>query len=153
MQSRIFQASTKPIKREDYVCADNYYDHWFTITFADYVSDDCNRDEDIKWLKESVNGIKFGNDKNGDYLVIINKEDYFNEAFKRFKNHIDKLKDCTIQQFTSGIPCMYTLKNAYEEKFGFYIDVDEDLMTLDSFVREATENKKYYIGNTIDYHF
>ena len=47
---------------------------------------------------------------------------------------------------------MRTLKNAYEDKFGFYVNADGETMSLDSFVRGCSAGEKYYIGATIDYH-
>jgi hypothetical protein len=48
---------------------------------------------------------------------------------------------------------MYNLKDAYDEKFGFYVDGDEfSLDTFDTFIRYAEVGTKYYIGATIDYH-
>ena len=45
------------------------------------------------------------------------------------------------------------LKNANENKFGFYVDADGELMTFDTFIRKCVTNEKYYIGGTVDYHF
>ena len=40
---------------------------------------------------------------------------------------------------------MWSLSNAYEEKFGFYVDADGEVLTFDSFVRSCATNEKYYI--------
>ena len=48
MHSRIFQVSEKPIDKADYIGESDYWDHWFTNSVADYVSEDCYRDEDLK---------------------------------------------------------------------------------------------------------
>lgn len=152
MHSRIFQISKQPIKEEDYIDESNYYDHWFTNSIADYVSDNCNRNEDIKWLKDASKGIIFGNDENGGYFIIESKEEYFEDAFKKFKELLGKVADCTIQDFVNGIHEMWLLKTFYEEKFGFYVDLDGELLSFDSFIRYCAIEEKYYIGGTIDYH-
>ena len=66
---------------------------------------------------------------------------------------IDKISTYTIDDFINGIFEMWHLENAYEEKFGFYMEVDGyGLITMDNFARELPENVKFYIGGTIDYH-
>lgn len=157
MHSRIFQVSKEPIDKEDYIDESNYiYDHWFTNSVADYVSNSCYRDEDLKWFEDCYEekGIKFGVDDNGEYLIIESKVKYFEKSFKRFKELLEKINSYDITGFTKGIDEFWELKNEYEEKYGFYIHLDGDeLMTLDDFARTHPENVKFYIGGTIDYHF
>jgi hypothetical protein len=155
MHSRIFQVSEKPIDKADYIGESDYWDHWFTNSVADYVSEDCYRDEDLKWFEDCYehHGIEFGKDDNGEYLIIKSKHKYFENNFAKFMETIDKISTYTIDDFINGIFEMWHLKNAYEEKFGFYIEVDGyGLITMDNFVRELPENVKFYIGGTIDYH-
>ena len=153
MHSRIFQVSMEPIDKNEYITESDYYDHWFTNSVANYVSDDCDAYDDVKWLQDCVKGITFGGDENGVYLIIKDKEKYFEDAFRQFKATLDVLKGCTIQDFTKGILDMYGLKNAYEEKFGFYVETEDNgLITMDNFIRIYPENEKFYIGGTINYH-
>lgn len=153
MHSRIFQISKEPIDKADYIDSGYYdYDHWFTNSVADYVSDDCNRDADIEWLKSCAKGLIFDKDNYGDYFVVKNKEDYFESKFKTFQTSLDKIKECTIEDFSNGMLGIWSLKNAYEEKFGFYVDVDGEVISFDSFVRCFAVNEKWYVGNTLDYH-
>lgn len=153
MHSIIFQVSEKPIDKADYIDESNYiYDHWFTNSVADYVSNSCYRDEDLKWFEDCAKGITCGKDENGEYFIITSKEEYFESAFNRFKKLIDDIKDCTINDFAEGIDEIWSIKNVYEDKYGFYVDIDDDLMSLDSFVRLCNKNVKYYIGGTVDYH-
>ena len=153
MHSRIFQVSRTPIETYDYIEEMDYIDHWFTNSVADYVSDNCNRNDDIEWLKQCRRGLAVDCDENGEYLMITSKTEYFSHSFERFKKILNKIKDCTLEEFSEeGYVDMWGLKNEYEEKFGFYIDNDGDLNSLDSFVRRYEEGKKYYIGGTVDYH-
>lgn len=155
MHSRIYQISTEPIERDDYISEDYLIDHWFTNSVADYVSDDTDRDRDIEWLKEFANvngGLVVDSDEHGYYLMVTDKEKFFERSYKKFKETLDKIKDCSLEQFSKGISEMWTLKDAYEDKFSFYIYTD-DPITLDDFVRRAELNQKLYIGATIDYHF
>ena len=61
-------------------------------------------------------------------------------------------KNCTLEEFTKEQYSIWILKDAYEERFGFYVDYDGDLMNLDNFIRHCTPDIKYYIGGTLDYH-
>lgn len=156
MHSRIFQVSTRPIDKADYITESDYYDHWFTHSIADYVNEDCYRDEDLKWLEDCYDkkGIKFGVDNHGEYLIIESKVKYFDEAYKRFKKLLERISECDITHFIDGINEFWSLKNVYEERFGFYMQTDDDgPITIDSFVRTYPENVKVYIGGTIDYHY
>lgn len=157
MHSRIYQISTKPIHKDDYIEEDRYYDHWFINSVADYVNGDTDRAEDIEWLKDccEARGISFGKDDGGEYLIVEDKNRYFAQKFERFQRTLSELSPITLDEFISAA-CgmqMYNLKDAYDEKFGFYVDGDEfSLETFDTFIRYAEVGTKYYIGATIDYH-
>ena len=152
MHSRIFQASMEPIKENDYMCEADYYDHWFTKEWADYVSDECDRDTSIEWLKDCAKGYIVSEDDNGNYFVVTNKEEYFKDSYDAFMNALDELGKPTLKEFVNGFS-LYSLRNAYEDKGGFYIDADGELMTFDEFIRECAANEKYYLGAVLDYHF
>ena len=153
MHSRIFQVSLNPIEKADYITESNYdYEHWFVNEIADYVSDDCDKDEDIKWLKDCVDGLNFGSDDNGDYFIVESKEAYFEKKFIAFKEALDKINKCTLSDFSKGIFEIYHLNISYEDRYGFYIDADGEVMTFDAFIRCCVENEKYYLGATCDYH-
>lgn len=153
MHSRIFQVSLEPIDKWDYIEESDYWDHWFTREIADYVDDDTNREEDIKWLISCCDGLILHKDDKGEYFIVKNKEAYFAKKFERFTQTIDKIKDYTLKDFTEGFFEMWGLKDAYEDKFGFYVDADGEVMNFDSFVRACAKDEKYYIGGTIDYHW
>lgn len=152
MHSRIFQVSKEPIEKEDYIKEDNYiYEHWFLNSIADYVSDNCDRNVDIRWLQDCALGFTFGTDDNGEYFIVNSKEEYFKSSFEGFKKALEALHNISIEQFVSYVN-IYGLNTYYNEKYGFYIDIDDELMTLDSFVRYCNNGEKYYIGGTVDYH-
>lgn len=154
MHSRIFQISKKPVFIEDYIEESNYWDHWFLNSVADYVSEHCDRNDDIQWLKDcyASKGIEFGADDNGEYFIVKNKQAYFKNSFDKFMETIDKIKDYTIDDFAKGFFEMWLLKDAYEEKYGFYVDLDSELLSFDSFIRCCNTEEKFYIGGTLDYH-
>ena len=154
MHSRIFQVSMKPIENTDYIDESNYYDHWFTNSIADYVSDSTNRIEDINWLESCTKGIIVSSDEDGEFLIVTDREKYFKNKFDAFKEAIEIIKDFTITEFVNDLSYdIWKVNNAYENKYGFYVDTDEELITLDEFVRTCVLNAKYYIGATLDYHY
>ena len=154
MHSRIFQVSMNPIPEEDYIGESFYYDHWFTNEIADYVNGDTDRDSDIEWLKGYSGAFEFGEDVGGEYFIIENKEEYFKPRFDRFLEVFNKIKDYTLEDFIKGFGLdMYQLEDAYEDKFGFYVNIHGDTLNLDDFMRGTKSGEKYYIGATIDYHF
>ena len=154
MHSRIFQVSMEPIKKEDYIRESDYWEHWFTSQIADYVDGDTDRESDIDWLSEYSNAFVFGKDDGREYFIVKDKAEYFKHSFKRFTEAINTIKDYTLEDFIGGFyGAMYQLKDAYEDKFGFYVNADGETMTLDDFVRRCVTGEKYYIGATIDYHF
>lgn len=155
MHNRIFQVSFEPFDEDDYIKEIDYEDHWFTKEWADYVSEDCNRKDDIEWLESCyrAKGIEFGVDNNGEYFIVKSRQTYFADKFKEFTEILNKIEGYTLDDFAYGINEMWSLKNAYEDKCGFYADADGELMTFDSFVRRCATEEKYYIGGTIDYHY
>lgn len=158
MHSRIYQTSTTPIDRDDYIDEGHYYDHWFTNSVADYVNGDTNRDDDIEWLQNCYGdkGLSFGRDDNGEYFIVEDKTKYFESNFVKFQNELKELSKKTLEDFMIGERNMlfYRIKELYNDEFGFYVQDDFcGCSTFDSFMRYATVGTKYYIGATIDYHF
>jgi len=155
--SRIYQISTKPILEEDYLLADDFINHWFTNTIADYVDDDTDRGADIRSLKEKLgDSAKFESE---DSFVIQpgGKEMYFQKAYGLFKNACLKAVLMDFSEFVSsnGLSIvMYSIDNAYCDKYSIYVSPDEfETIPLDEFIRSAELGKRYFIGNTLDYHF
>jgi hypothetical protein len=153
MHGTIIQLEEKPLRfEEDFACEEDFYDDFVRVV-ADYVSEDVDREEEInyfvKWL--------------GKYGIIYNSEEQsivFPEGFKAeyFSERLFKLKkiieDITIEEFSTDSTKMWILENLIEEKYGIYIYHKGTWTTLDEFVRyDLEENKKYYIGSVLDYHF
>lgn len=160
MHSRIFQLNKQPITEDEYIHESKYYDEWFTREIADYVDGDTDRAEDIEWIKSCVNGIEFGADEHGEFLIIKNREQYFEKAFQQFCKYLDEVnQQKTLSGFANGITGMWHLNSAHENRFGFYVELTTDserytdTVTLDEFIRTSQDGDKYYIGATIDYHW
>ncbi len=158
MHSRIFQISTTPIDKEDYIEESDYWDHWFTNSVADYVNGDTNRESDIEWLKDCYDndGLSFGADSGGEYFVVEDKSKYFTKRFEMFQKTLRELSEVTLDDFANGACSgkVYNLNATYDDEFGFYVDgEDTGMETFDNFIRYCNNGGKFYIGSTIDYHW
>lgn len=155
MHSRIFQLATSEIEPDDYLSELDFdSEDYFVGPIADYVSSDCDRKEDIRFLLElyKEHGIQYEEDEQGNsYLVFSDsfKKNYFENRFNKIANDLSNM---TLEQFASDYSTVYKISNAIEDKFGFYVYFDHP-ETFDSFVRCLTPGTRYYIGGTVDYHY
>ncbi len=137
----------------DYDCRHS----WFIGHVADYVNEDTNEKEDIEWFLGCYRDFN-------EYFRVNNKDieiesitflpgfkrAYFNGRFERLRQQINSM---TIDDFTDSLR-VYGLKELIENKFGFYICSEDNLQTMDNFVRKLPDREvTYYFGNTIDYHY
>lgn len=154
MHSRIFQIEKESIPKEDYITADCIPD-WFTYSIADYVSDDCDREDDINWLIES--DLEDIASVIGDKLIFTsNTRSYFKSNYDTFIRAAKELSEVTIDNFIEGHTVstpLYRLKKSFDDGYGFYVYRDNNLWTLDEFMRTVKDGEIYYIGGTVDYHF
>lgn len=162
MHSRIFQLEENIEKLENSLLTEDeiiYNHNWFLNSVADYVMDISEKDEDIEWF---INSIK---EKCNDFLEIDNKQKsitflpgfkyrYFIKRFNYLKQQINEIKlDDFCEEWSISIEL---IKNAIEDKFGFYIFNEYyGLITLDSFIRSLPNDSQvtYYFGSILDYHF
>lgn len=148
MHSRIIQLTKN--KSDYFIKESDYYDHWFTHSIADYVCDGTDTNEDIEWLLSSCNGaLRRGKDK----IIVVDKTLYFKNNYKGFVENLKKLQNLTFEDFCNRFDGMYALNDCYEDKFGFYIEDNGELHTLDKFMRHVKNGDEFYIGGTLDYHF
>lgn len=164
MHSRIIQIETSPVDEASRITEDAYIgDHWFVERIADYVAEDEDRANTIEWLKESLAAgvafIRWFSEDDGEGFVLQEgfHKAYFAAEYGAFtetlRNFCEKLSP---ESYADGSlnSAMFSLKNAYDDEYGFYIDSDENgLVTLNRFLREAKTDTKYYFGGTVDYHF
>lgn len=158
MHSRIFQVSIEPIEEENLI-EDYRYEDGFVGSHADYVvkeTSETDIESDLEWLQEATKGLEV--DKEKKTLKILSKEDYFKNKHEKFKELADELSYISLEDFISNEATFSVedLKSAFEEKRGFYIDDNDEyigIANLDNWIRNAEENKTYYIGNIFDYHF
>lgn len=152
MHSRIFQISTSPIEKDDYIGEEEYYEGWFVGSIADYVSDTDEPESDYEWLG-SLPGLEI--DVKGKTMKVVSKEEFFKRKYASFKEHLQNLEKVTLAEFCtySADAEMYCAKAAYSDRYGFYVD-DGSLKTLDDFMRSDTvkEGDIFYLGGVVDYH-
>ena len=158
MHSRIYQLSEKPITK-DKLKQEYEYEDIFVGSIADYVAEIPFKSneylEDLKWLS-TLKGIEVN--AGAGTLIIKSKKEYFTEKYNGFKELLAKLSNVTLDEFitTNSWSDMYELNATYEDKHSFYADDNDEYyepVPFDNWIRTAEENKIYYIGSIIDYHF
>lgn len=157
MHSRIIQLNKNPILKREHITGADFYDHRFNGAIADYVSEDTDREEDIKWLLSTIGDGMIGSDELGVYLQITSKNKYFEPRYKDFMTSIETIKSCTLEEFIEDKIhyYWYTAETAYNDKFDMYIMTEKygELLTITEFMRRCEVGVKYYIGGTLDYHY
>ena len=153
MHSRIFQVSAEPNAEliEEY-----RYEDGFVGRVADYVVTSENRKDDLDWLKQATEGLEIDTDKMT--IKLVSKAEYFKKNHERFTELAEKFSTMSLEDFisTKGNSDFYELKSVYEDKYGFYIDDDDDyfgIVPLDEWVRGTDEGTIVHVGSTFDYHF
>lgn len=151
MHSRIFQLSTEPIKKEDYITGDTIiHDTGFIGYVADYVSEEVDRKEDIKWLLESITPYGAIYDEKEECLIFPKgfKERYFEKKFAALKEIVQEM---SLEDFANDSLLAYKLKSTIIDRFSFYI-YEDYYEPIDDFIRNLEVDTKYYIGGILDYH-
>jgi len=162
--NRIFQIRSNPINKEDYIEESDFYGHWFIGSVADYVSSDCNREDDVRNLRDllvNLRAARFGIDKSYAHISFVlmpnGKEAYFTKAYEDFVAARQKTMAMGLAEFASGsafAKSVRIMNSSYNSEFEYYVSADEgEIITLDDFIRKAEIGKWYYIGGTLDYHY
>ena len=164
--SRIFQISEKPLVQENFITDDDFHEHWFVGSVAEYVSGDNDRSEDIRCLRDRLTNLRvarFGIDKSYSRISFVilpeGKERYFSHAYERFVEARKKTIEMGLPEFASGVVfagLAHQMESAFCEKFAFYVSQNEnefDIVPLDEFIRGAEVGQRYYIGGVLDYHY
>ena len=149
MHGRIIAASWEDENTE--IGVENFYN--LCPSKFDYVSN-MDKEDSERSIKECFDrpGLKYNAKERT--LTIENKERYFTEKFKTFKTIVGKMSDVTLEDFSNGSRTeIYQLMWEYDDEYGTYLYInEEDLTTLDSFVRIYEDGDEIHIGNALDYH-
>ena len=152
MHSRIFQIEKKPIPESEYINS-FFIPDWFTQSIADYTSDDCNRDEDIDWLRSVLESVARIDGCRLTFYAPI--PCYFKKKHEAFIEAAKKLIGITLDDFVHRSDVAYTLydlSESYREKYGFYVYYNDEIITMDDFIRYVKVDEDYFIGGTVDHH-
>lgn len=161
MHSRIIQMETKPVNHK--ISPDDFNDHWFTTSVADYVDEDYDSKDTLDTLREIFStvggGVDFFEDEDGRGIIFKDgfREAFFAQSYTAFQDALSSLKEKTTpEKFVHGEIWqeLYDLNAAYDNEAGYYISNDElGLKTLSRFIRLMKTGIRYYFGGTLDYHF
>ena len=162
MHSRIFQLERSKGDIDDYTIEEYDFDcdckhEWFIGQIADYVNEDTDRNEDIEWFlgcMEECNRF-FTINRTGTEVESITflqgfKRAYFGRRFDSFKRDVANMR---LDDFINSME-LISIQSTIEEEYGFYVCIEDTIMTMDSFIRHMpNEETTYYFGVTMDYHW
>ena len=162
MHSRIFELSSEPVPPEKRI-GETDIPEFFCDEIADYVCD-CTgeaRIDSVDWLAGYLGDEVI--ERIGDDAVRFKpnaKQAYFCKRHSEFCKLARKVSNVSLEEFAGNQSLdfysdMYSLRKAYDDKYAFYIydDNEEELYTLDEWIRDMQEPHTVYIGGTVDYHF
>ena len=158
MHSRIFQLSRDPIPEEDRINESSIPD-WFYQSVADYTDADTDRAADVRWLLDTHRRCMMpGREPESIAFPADAKQRYFQPNYLRFMDAVMELSNISLDAFIGLTPKgishpMFELNSAYNDKFGFYIYYDDNLWTMDEWMRETDLREPFFVGGTVDYHF
>ena len=156
MHQKIFQISKNPIPKDEYLTEGEYFDN-FVGEIADYVMESTDKDEN-KTIFRNIPGILYNTEENT--ITVENKHAYFAGSYKNFKKQLQILSAITEEEFCQNHQTdlsyhMFLLDEAYNDKYGIYMDDgynEYGLITLDNFIRNCKNGDTFYLGAVIDYH-
>lgn len=167
--SRIFQYSSKPIDKDDYIGDSDFYDDnangqsFHGEYCGDYVNeqDELDRIDDIKWL--AINLFKFNirlEGLEGEDKFVLGEgfkqaiQDFWYDAIKKRFEALDKEN---LARYTERWYLKYALIDPLSGGFGFlfFNNEEQTLSASDGFFEfllRLNEGDSFYIGATLDYH-
>ena len=158
MYYNIYQVGEKPIDKKGYITADSFSDHDFIGRIADYVDNVDDRNYEIKMLAEWLAENRLGKVESNiltlnGYMLLSN---YFYEKYKEFQKTAQSLCSIDERQFmdfyyTSEL-VFYLTRNFNNERGIYIYQKDQELITMDEFLRTARVDTPYYIGGVCKYH-
>lgn len=161
MHGYIFELSSEPIPEEERYSNTDLPD-WFHGSISDGTCD-IDEEERVSAIN-SLLGTLAGNCtyEDGKLQFTGNLKDcYFRGSFTEFKEAAALLSAASYGVFsgqeksTEFAKAMVTIRFAYEDKFDHYIYLrdNDELISLDAWVRDLDPKDSFYIGGIIDYHW
>lgn len=153
MHGRIFEIREERLPREEWMNETYLYDE--DTSFADFYNDSEDREEDLKWLKDTLPSSMFKME--GDEIEIISDGKEVVEKFiERLKNAAGELSYDSVVGSQSIHRLKYKLKGALHEDFMFRTDYADYCHNSTEFLKDCIniyQGKKLYVCGIIDYHF
>lgn len=164
--SRIFQYSSKPIDKENYIGESDFYDDnangqsFHGEYCGDYVDErnELDRFDDIKWLAMSIS--KFNIKLEGEDKFVLCEG--FRKAIQDFwydgiEKCFEELNKENLAWYKERWHLKYAITDPLSGGFGFlfYSDEEQTLSASDDFFEfllRLNEGDSFYIGATLDYH-
>lgn len=156
MHSNIYEIGETSWKDNDLVCNADDIPEWFQNK-VDYIVEDNSREFFLSSLKRE--GLTVGKDDDGDFLVVDDKEKFFEHRYEHFKEMVKKLEEVTLKEFSEYsfqvAGDVWEVQDSYSSEFSFqfFDSFNGEIVSFNDFVRNADVGKKYYIGQTFDYHY
>lgn len=155
MHSRIFQVSKE---RNAEPIQEYRYSDYFVPSIADYVVNVADVESDYKWLADENKGLKVETKDGVTTLTIVSKKEYFEKSFNEFQECLKTVNEYSIDEFidSKNWSVFYNLRNSYDEKYGFYVDDNDEyfgIATFNEFMRNVNDGDVFYLSTVFDYHF
>ena len=156
MHSRIIELSKDPILKHERMCESSVPD-WFYHSIADYTDADTDRDHDIKWFLDAVaRVVDVAEDGKSFTFKPKAKQKYFERQYHAFLDKACELTGISLDAFVGEAKydigmAMYKLNEHYQDKFSLYVYFNDELKSLDEWIRETDLSGSFYFGGTLDY--
>lgn len=159
----IIQLSLTPIPLEDKLTHTIFdIEDQLLREVAEYVLEDSDPEETIRsFQRELLTGNLcvepfHEKEERGVWFRAGFQEAYFRQAHASFVRLSGKLaRETTLDGFIRDKPegDLFALREAYNERYGWYVYYDTMTMTLDDFMRHhAKPGNRYYYGSSVYYH-
>ena len=153
MHGRIFEIREKRLPREEWMNETHLYDE--DVSFACYYNDSEDREDDLRWLKETLPSSMFRME--GDEIEIISDgKEVVEKWIERMKEEVNKLD---YESVLMGFPitCVKCkVGGMLHEDFRFRTDYSDYFHDSTEFALDCIKNyqgKKLYVCGIIDFHF
>lgn len=151
MHSRIIELSKDPILKHERMCESSVPD-WFYHSIADYTDADTDRDHDIKWFLDAVaRVVDVAEDGKSFTFKPKAKQKYFERQYHAFLDKACELTGISLDAFVGEAKydigmAMYKLNEHYQDKFSLYVYFNDELKSLDEWIRETDLSGSFYFG-------
>lgn len=86
------------------------------------------------------------------------KQKYFERQYHAFLDKACELTGISLDAFVGEAKydigmAMYKLNEHYQDKFSLYVYFNDELKSLDEWIRETDLSGSFYFGGTLDYHY